>query len=108
MEKLLTMDAPVWWEPGTPGVLDIGDISVFLGALVALATIFVMVSRWWMRSLRGAAPHVALLMLRLVLQSPKKAVWETMRVQLHLLPLRQQGFDTGSVKWEEAEGPFIT
>jgi hypothetical protein len=52
MEKLLTMDAPVWWEPGTPGVLDIGDISVFLGALVALATIFVMVSKWWMRSLR--------------------------------------------------------
>jgi hypothetical protein len=52
MEKLLTMDAPVWWEPGTPGVLDIGDISVFLGALVAFATIFVMVSRWWMKSLR--------------------------------------------------------
>jgi hypothetical protein len=52
LEKLLTMDAPVWWEPGTMGVLDIGDISVFLGALVAFATIFVMVSKWWMKSLR--------------------------------------------------------
>lgn len=52
LEKLLTMEAPVWWEPGTVGVLDIGDISVFLGALVAFATIFVMVSKWWMKSLR--------------------------------------------------------
>lgn len=52
LEKLLKMDAAVWWEPGTAGVLDIGDISVFLGALVAFSTIFVMVSKWWMKSLR--------------------------------------------------------
>ena len=52
MEKLLTMDAPIWWEPGTAGVLDIGDISVFLAALIAFATIFAMVSKWWIKSLR--------------------------------------------------------
>lgn len=41
-----------WWEPGTSGVLDIGDISIFLGALVAFTTVFTMISRWWMKSLR--------------------------------------------------------
>ena len=41
-----------WWEPGTAGVLDIGDISIFLGALIAFTTVFTMVSRWWMKSLR--------------------------------------------------------
>lgn len=41
-----------WWEPGTPGVLDIGDVSVFLGAIIAFSTIFMMVSRWWMKALR--------------------------------------------------------
>jgi hypothetical protein len=41
-----------WWEPGTPGVLDIGDISIFLGALIAFTTVLTMVSRMWMRSLR--------------------------------------------------------
>lgn len=41
-----------WWEPGTPGVLDIGDISVFLGAIIAFSTVFMMVSRWWMKALR--------------------------------------------------------
>lgn len=58
MEKLLenllaeNSPMPVWWEPGTIGILDIGDVSVFLGALVAFSTIFVMVSKWWMKSLR--------------------------------------------------------
>ena len=54
MENILAEEAvnPVWWEPGTVGVLDIGDISVFLGALVAFSTVFMMVSKWWMKSLR--------------------------------------------------------
>lgn len=54
MENILAADpvAPVWWEPGTVGVLDIGDISVFLGALVAFSTVFMMVSKWWMKALR--------------------------------------------------------
>lgn len=43
---------PFWWEPNTPGILDIGDISVFLGALIAFSTVFMMVSRWWMKTLR--------------------------------------------------------
>lgn len=43
---------PFWWEPGTPGILDIGDISVFLGALIAFSTVFMMVSKWWMKTLR--------------------------------------------------------
>ena len=51
-KKLTEVVTPVWWEPGTPGVLDIGDISVFLGALIAFATVFMMVSKWWMKSLR--------------------------------------------------------
>lgn len=54
MENILAEESvnPVWWEPGTVGVLDIGDISVFLGALVAFSTVFMMVSKWWMKSLR--------------------------------------------------------
>lgn len=56
LENFLASDGdeigPFWWEPNTPGVLDIGDISVFLGALIAFSTVFMMVSRWWMRSLR--------------------------------------------------------
>jgi hypothetical protein len=58
MEKLLstilaaTSPIPVWWEPGTAGVLDIGDVSVFLASLVAFTTVFMMVSRWWMKGLR--------------------------------------------------------
>lgn len=43
---------PFWWEPNTPGILDIGDVSVFLGALIAFATVFTMVSRWFIKSLR--------------------------------------------------------
>jgi len=41
-----------WWEPGPAGILDIGDISIFLGALVAFTTVFTMISRWWMKALR--------------------------------------------------------
>lgn len=42
-----------WWEPNTPGILDIGDVSVFLGALVAFSTVFMMISRLWMKALRS-------------------------------------------------------
>lgn len=56
MENFLAVDdgnsGPFWWEPNTPGMLDIGDISVFLGALIAFSTVFMMVSRWWMKTLR--------------------------------------------------------
>jgi len=41
-----------WWEPATPGILDIGDISVFLGVLVAFGAVFTGLSRIWMKQLR--------------------------------------------------------
>lgn len=41
-----------WWEPATPGILDIGDISVFVGVLVAFGGMFAVISRWWMKQLR--------------------------------------------------------
>lgn len=41
-----------WWEPGTPGVFDIGDLGAFLAVLLAFAAVFAAVSRWWMKSLR--------------------------------------------------------
>ena len=47
-----------WWEPATPGLLDIGDISVFLGALIAFSTVSMMISRWWMKSLRRVVKEV--------------------------------------------------
>ena len=46
-------DMPMnWWEPATPGILDIGDVSVFLGVLIAFSGVFVGISRLWMKSLR--------------------------------------------------------
>lgn len=42
-----------WWEPGTPGVFDIGDLGAFLAALLAFAAVFAAISRWWMKSLRS-------------------------------------------------------
>ena len=41
-----------WWEPASPGILDIGDVGAFLGALLAFAAVFAGISRWWMKSLR--------------------------------------------------------
>lgn len=42
-----------WWEPNTPGVIDIGDITAFLVFFTALFGILVGISRWWMKLLRG-------------------------------------------------------
>ena len=42
-----------WWEPATPGVLDVGDVGAFLAALLAFAAVFAGISRWWMKSLRA-------------------------------------------------------
>lgn len=54
MEFFLALEEEVsnWWEPNTPGVLDIGDVSVFLGAIIAFSTVFMMVSKWLMKALR--------------------------------------------------------
>jgi hypothetical protein len=42
-----------WWEPGTPGFLDIGDLSAILGFLIALSGVVVAVLRWWLKLLKG-------------------------------------------------------
>lgn len=54
MENIdVPVDVPMnWWEPATPGILDIGDIGAFLAALLAFAAVFAGISRWWMKSLR--------------------------------------------------------
>jgi hypothetical protein len=41
-----------WWEPGTPGILDIGDISIYFAALLAFSAIAAGFSRLWMKALR--------------------------------------------------------
>ncbi len=45
--------AASWWEPGSQGVLDIGDISAMLGLIIALAGVFMGITKWWLRLLRG-------------------------------------------------------
>ena len=41
-----------WWEPNTPGALDIGDASAILLFFIALFTAIISVGRWWMRQLK--------------------------------------------------------
>lgn len=48
----VTGDGMNWWEPATPGVLDIGDISVFLAVILAFSGIVAGISRLWIKSLR--------------------------------------------------------
>ena len=41
-----------WWEPGTAGLFDIGDLSALLG-LIALASGMVFgVTRWWLKLMK--------------------------------------------------------
>jgi len=41
-----------WWEPGTQGALDIGDLSAILIFLITLATTFMGINRYSMRKLK--------------------------------------------------------
>lgn len=41
-----------WWEPGTPGIFDVGDASVFLGIVLAVFGIYTAVHNRWIKSLR--------------------------------------------------------
>jgi hypothetical protein len=45
-------DTANWWEPGTADVLDIGDIAIYLSALIAFAAVVAGTSKVWFRSLR--------------------------------------------------------
>jgi uncharacterized protein YaaQ len=42
-----------WWEPGTAGVFDIGDLVAFVAFFTGITTILIGLSRWWMKTLRG-------------------------------------------------------
>jgi hypothetical protein len=46
-----------WWEPGTSGALDIGDVSAILFFLITLATVFMGVSKYWMKKLKQVISH---------------------------------------------------
>lgn len=46
------IDTANWWEPGTPNVLDIGDIAIYLSALIAFAAVVAGTSKVWSKSLR--------------------------------------------------------
>jgi hypothetical protein len=41
-----------WWEPGQPGILDIGDVSAMVMLFLAVVGAFIASSRWWFRKLR--------------------------------------------------------
>lgn len=41
-----------WWEPGTPGLLDVGDVSAILGFFIALTGAVYGVTKWWMKLMR--------------------------------------------------------
>lgn len=42
-----------WWEPGTIGLFDIGDASVFLGVVLAVFGIYAAIHSRWIKSLRA-------------------------------------------------------
>lgn len=42
-----------WWEPGTDGQLDVGDLAAILAFTLAVVGAVTGLSRWWMRSLRS-------------------------------------------------------
>jgi len=42
-----------WWEPGTSGALDVGDIAAILALITAAVGSAAGLSRWWMKQLRN-------------------------------------------------------
>jgi hypothetical protein len=50
---ILVILAQSWWEPGTPGALDVGDLSAILGFVVAAFGTFVAIMRWWLNLLKA-------------------------------------------------------
>lgn len=49
---MLILQASPWWEPGTPNILDIGDISAVLVFLITLTGAFFAVTKFWLKLLR--------------------------------------------------------
>jgi hypothetical protein len=48
----LILSSSNWWEPGTSGIFDIGDLAAFFGLLIAGSTVVFGVTRWWMKLMR--------------------------------------------------------
>jgi len=44
--------AESWWEPGSTGILDVGDLAAILGFSLAILGAATGLSRWWMRQLK--------------------------------------------------------
>jgi hypothetical protein len=53
MSEDLLLLVSSWWEPGTKGSLDIGDLSVMLTFVLTLCGAIFGVMRWWSKRLRG-------------------------------------------------------
>jgi hypothetical protein len=41
-----------WWEPGTPGVFDVGDLGAIFAFTLAVVGAAMGLSRWWMKQLK--------------------------------------------------------
>ena len=49
---MVFLAASNWWEPGSAGGFDIGDVVAFVAFFTGITTILVGISRWWMKTLR--------------------------------------------------------
>lgn len=41
-----------WWEPGSSGIVDVGDLAAILAFVVAVLGAATGLSRWWMKQLK--------------------------------------------------------
>lgn len=41
-----------WWEPGTPGIFDVGDLAAIFAFTLAVLGSAMALSRWWMKQLK--------------------------------------------------------
>jgi len=51
LTSILVASGP-WWEPGTPNMLDVGDLSAMLGLLIAFSGVVFGIVRWFTRGIR--------------------------------------------------------
>lgn len=41
-----------WWEPGTSGIFDVGDLAAIFAFILAVVGAATGLSRWWMKKLK--------------------------------------------------------